>query len=109
MQAYGQSKTALNLFSLELDNRAKVFNIRSFSLHPGSIGGTELARDASLELLQKMGFCDVDGTILPEISAALKTIPQGASTTIWFATKGLHFRSVAMVSIFFLAFFFIFE
>ena len=62
LQAYGQSKTAGNLFALELDNRSKAFNVRSYSLHPGSINGTELGREASLELFQKMGFCDAEGT-----------------------------------------------
>ncbi|CAA9201838.1 SDR family NAD(P)-dependent oxidoreductase [Flavobacterium collinsii] len=89
LQAYGQSKTASNLFALELDNRGKEFGVRSYSLHPGSINGTELAREASLELFQKMGFCDKDGTILPEILASLKTIPQGAATTVWCATSPL--------------------
>ncbi len=87
LQAYGQSKTASNLFALELDNRVKAFNVRAYSLHPGSINGTELAREASLELFQQMGFCDADGNILPEIAASLKTIPQGAATTVWCATS----------------------
>jgi NAD(P)-dependent dehydrogenase (short-subunit alcohol dehydrogenase family) len=89
LQGYGQSKTAVNLFTLELDNRAKEFNVRVYSVHPGSIGGTELGREASLELWQKMGFCDADGNMLPEIAASLKTIPQGAATTIWCATSPL--------------------
>lgn len=89
LQAYGQSKTASNLFSLELDNRAKAFNVRTYSLHPGSIAGTELAREASLELFQKMGFLDADGNMLPEVAARLKSIPQGAATTIWCATSPL--------------------
>ena len=46
LQGYGQSKTASNLFSLELDNRVKSTNIRAYSLHPGQIGDTELAREA---------------------------------------------------------------
>ncbi len=87
LQAYGQSKTASNLFSLELDNRGATFNVRTYSLHPGSIGGTELGREASSELLQKMGFCDSEGNILPEIAMNLKTVPQGAATTIWCATS----------------------
>ncbi len=85
--SYGQSKTAVNLFSLELDNRAKADNVRVFSLHPGSIGGTELGREASIELWQKMGFCDSEGNIFPEVVASLKTVPQGAATTIWCATS----------------------
>ena len=87
LQGYGQSKTAVNLFSIELDNRAKEFGVRAYSLCPGSVGGTELAREASVELFQKMGFCDADGNLLPEVAASLKTIPQGASTTIWCATS----------------------
>jgi NAD(P)-dependent dehydrogenase (short-subunit alcohol dehydrogenase family) len=89
LQAYGQSKTASNLFAMELDQRAKEFNVRAYSLHPGSISGTELGREASLELFQKMGFCDADGNILPEIAAGLKTIPQGAATSVWTATSPL--------------------
>jgi NAD(P)-dependent dehydrogenase (short-subunit alcohol dehydrogenase family) len=89
LQAYGQSKTATNLFSLELDNLAKAYNVRAYSLHPGSIGGTELGREAPLELFQKMGFCDAEGNLLPEVAASLKTIPQGAATTIWCATSAL--------------------
>ncbi|MBK1442657.1 SDR family NAD(P)-dependent oxidoreductase [Parapedobacter sp. ISTM3] len=89
LQGYGQSKTAVNLFSLELDNRAKAFHVRAYSLNPGSIGGTELGREAPLELFQQMGFCDAQGNILPEVAASLKTIPQGAATTIWCATSPL--------------------
>ncbi len=89
LQGYGQSKTAVNLFSLELDNRAKAFGVRAYSLHPGSIAGTELAREAPLELFIQMGFCDEKGNILPEVATSLKTIPQGASTTIWCATSPL--------------------
>lgn len=87
LQAYGQSKTASNLFALELDNRGKSHNVRAYSVHPGSIGGTELAREAPLDLFRKMGYCDADGAILPEVAARLKTIPQGASTTVWCATS----------------------
>ncbi len=84
---YGQSKTATNLFSLELDNRAKAFNVRAYSVHPGSINGTELGREAPIELFQQMGFCDAEGNMLPEVAAKLKTIPQGAATTVWCATS----------------------
>jgi NAD(P)-dependent dehydrogenase (short-subunit alcohol dehydrogenase family) len=89
LQSYGQSKTAVNLFSLELDARAQSSNVRAFSVHPGSIAGTELGREASLELFQKMGFCDEKGNLLPEVAASLKNIPQGAATTVWCATSPL--------------------
>lgn len=84
---YGQSKTAVNLFSLELDNRGKDFNVRSYSLCPGAVGETELSREAPIDLLQKLGYIDAEGTILPEVLASLKTIPQGAATTVWCATS----------------------
>ncbi|WP_276371698.1 SDR family NAD(P)-dependent oxidoreductase [Chryseolinea sp. H1M3-3] len=87
LQGYGQSKTATNLFSLELDHRGKPFNVRAYSVHPGSINGTELGREAPIELFQQMGFCDAQGNVLPEVAAKLKTIPQGAATTVWCATS----------------------
>jgi NAD(P)-dependent dehydrogenase (short-subunit alcohol dehydrogenase family) len=89
LQGYGQSKTAVNLFSMELDTRAKAYNVRSYSLCPGSVGETELGREAPIDLLQKLGFTDADGNILPEVAASLKTIPQGAATTVWAATNEL--------------------
>lgn len=87
LAAYGQSKTAVNLFSLELNNRARAHQVQVFSLHPGSIAGTELGREASLELWQQMGLCDAEGNIIPEIAASLKSVPQGAATTVWCATS----------------------
>ncbi len=89
LHAYGQSKTASNLFALELDERAKAFNVRAYSLHPGSIHGTELGRNASVDLFKQMGFFDEEGSIRAEIVASLKSIPQGAATTVWCATSPL--------------------
>ncbi len=86
---YGQSKTAVNLFSLELDNLAKEFNVRSYALCPGAVGETELSREAPLDLFQKLGYVDAEGNLLPEVKASLKTIPQGAATTVWCATSPL--------------------
>ncbi len=84
---YGQSKTAVNLFSVEFDYRAKSHGVRSYSLCPGSVGGTDLSREAPLDLFQKLGYCDAEGNILPEVAASLKTLPQGASTTVWCAVS----------------------
>jgi NAD(P)-dependent dehydrogenase (short-subunit alcohol dehydrogenase family) len=89
LAAYGQAKTALNLFSLELDNRAKAFGIRAYAVHPGNIWGTELIREAPMELLQQFGFYDAQGQLVPAVIASLKTIPQGAATTVWCATSPL--------------------
>ena len=87
LQGYGQSKTACNLFALELDNRAKEFNVRAYSLHPGSVLGTDLGREEPIELFKQMGTHDQHGNLKPEVAALLKTIPQGAATTIWCATS----------------------
>ena len=89
LAAYGQSKTAINLFSLELDNLVKSYGIRAYSVHPGNIWGTELLREAPLEMLQNFGFYDEKGNPVQEVIASLKTIPQGAATTIWAATSPL--------------------
>ena len=89
LSAYGQSKTALNLFSLELDNRARPFGVSAYSVHPGNIWGTELVREAPMEILQRFGFYDAQEKPVQEVLASLKTIPQGAATTIWAATTPL--------------------
>ena len=86
---YGQSKTASNLFALELDNRAVAHQVRAYSVHPGAIGETELAREADMDLLRQMGFFDKDGNMPPEVLASLKTVSQGAATTVWAATSPL--------------------
>lgn len=86
---YGQSKTAVNLFSMELDNHSKEFNVRSYALCPGAVGETELGREAPLDLFQKLGYVDSEGNLLPEVKASLKTIPQGAATSVWCATSPL--------------------
>lgn len=87
LQGYGQSKTASNLFTVALNQRGQAASVRAYAVHPGSINGTELGREAPLELFQQMGFCDAQGNILPEVAATLKTIPQGAATTVWCATN----------------------
>jgi len=89
LQGYGHSKTAVNLFSLELDNRARSSGVRAYSLHPGNIWGTELTREAPVEILQQFGFVDDKGNTVPEVIDSLKTIPQGAATTVWAATSPL--------------------
>ena len=89
LPAYGHSKTALNLFTLELDNRGQAFGVRAYAVHPGNIWGTELLREAPLEMLQQFGFYDAQGQVVPEVIASLKTIPQGAATTVWCATSPL--------------------
>lgn len=87
LQAYGQSKTANILFSLELDNRGKNFGVRSYSLHPGSIVETDLSRGLSNEELQSLGVYDENNNVIHDASKGLKTLSQGASTTVFAATS----------------------
>ena len=87
LQGYGQSKTANNLFAVELDHRGKGFGVRAFSLHPGSVNGTDLGRVAPMSLFQQMGTHDANGNIFPEVAATLKTVEQGAATSVWCATS----------------------
>jgi len=87
LQGYGSSKTANNLFTVELDHRGKTSGVRSFSLHPGSVIGTDLGRVAPMALFQQMGTHDANGDLFPEVAARLKNIPQGAATSVWCATS----------------------
>lgn len=87
LSGYGQSKTATNLFTVELDNRGKEFNVHAYAVHPGSVGGTELAREADIDLLKQIGILDESGNVRPEVTASLKTIAEGAATTVWCATS----------------------
>lgn len=87
LSGYGQSKTACNLFAVALDERGKEFNIRAYSLHPGSVYGTDLGREEPIELFKQLGTHDENGNIKPEVEARLKTVPQGAATTIWCAVS----------------------
>lgn len=85
--AYGQSKTASTLFSLELDHRGKGVGVRSYSVHPGIIVETDLSRNLSKEDLQKFGALDENNHPIYDPSKGLKTVSQGASTTVWCATS----------------------
>lgn len=87
LAGYGQSKTANNLFAVELDRLGNAFGVRAFSLHPGSVNGTDLGRVAPMALFQQMGTHDAEGNLYPEVARKLKTIPQGAATTVWCATS----------------------
>lgn len=80
--AYGRSKTANILFSVEFDRRHKARGIRATAVHPGMIR-TELMRHvdpaASSERMETMRVAmEKAGRTL-----TFKTIPQGAATSLW--------------------------
>ena len=89
LEGYGQSKTASNLFAVELDNRGMSSDVRAYSVHPGSVLGTDLGREEPIELFKQMGTHDADGNLKPEVAAKLKNISQGAATTVWCATSAM--------------------
>lgn len=87
LQGYGQSKTANNLFTVELDHRGRQSGVRAFAVHPGSVIGTDLGRVAPMALFQQMGTHDVNGNLYPEVAKKLKNVTQGAATSLWCATS----------------------
>lgn len=89
LQGYGRSKTANILFSVELDYKCSEYGVRAYSVAPGSVNHTDLGREAPMELFQQMGTHDADGNIYPEVEQKLKTLEQGAATTVWCATNPL--------------------
>jgi NAD(P)-dependent dehydrogenase (short-subunit alcohol dehydrogenase family) len=89
--AYGQAKTANALFALELDTRGAPHGVRAFSVHPGGIL-TDLIRHLPDDELKAMGVMDAEGNRIDsgsvkQVPRGLKSIPQGAATTIWAATS----------------------
>ncbi len=85
--AYGQSKTANILFALALDECGKAEGVRAFSLHPGSIVDTGLGEYLSNEELRAAGVIDERGKPILDPARNLKTVEQGAATSIWCATS----------------------
>ncbi|WP_145018536.1 oxidoreductase [Paenibacillus sp. Y412MC10] len=85
--AYGQSKTANILFAVELDKRGQADGVRAFSLHPGSIVGTGLEKHLSREELHASGVIDENGQPVLDPAKNLKTVGQGAATSVWCATS----------------------
>ncbi|BAN00428.1 SDR family NAD(P)-dependent oxidoreductase [Ilumatobacter coccineus] len=80
--AYGQSKTANVLFSVELERRFGPMGVHAVAVHPGGIH-TDLGRHMTPDLLAEIG-----AKIEQSNPGGFdwKTIPQGAATTVWAAT-----------------------
>jgi NAD(P)-dependent dehydrogenase (short-subunit alcohol dehydrogenase family) len=84
--AYGQSKTANALFAIALDRRGRDHGIRAFSLHPGQIL-TDLARHLSAEEIASFDALDKAGRPIVDPERGMKTVEQGAATSVWCATS----------------------
>src|SRR3984893_6782006 len=83
--AYGRSKTANILFAVEFDRRHRNRAVRAAAVHPGGIQ-TELDRHLDPTQLRKM-IEHLNQQLATERKAPsqLKTIPQGAATSVWTA------------------------
>jgi NAD(P)-dependent dehydrogenase (short-subunit alcohol dehydrogenase family) len=83
--AYGRSKTANILFAVAFDRRHRSRGIRAAAVHPGGIR-TELGRHVDPGRLEKM-IEQVNQQLAVEGKPAfkLKTVPQGAATSVWAA------------------------
>ncbi len=79
-QAYGQSKTANILFTVELERRLGPAGVHALALHPGVIL-TELSRHLTEQDLAALS------QRLPAGALALKEVNAGAATTVWAATS----------------------
>ncbi len=78
-QAYGESKTANALFSVGLDARLRDRGVRAFAVHPGVIM-TDLSRHMDQSDFEALGSRN------PGEELVLKSVEQGAATTVWAAT-----------------------
>ncbi|WP_256725447.1 oxidoreductase [Streptomyces sp. IMTB 2501] len=85
--AYGQSKTANALFAVELDRRGRAAGVRAFSVHPGQIVDTGLAKHLSTQALRAAGAVDAEGRPVRDPARQQKTAEQGAATSVWCATS----------------------
>jgi NAD(P)-dependent dehydrogenase (short-subunit alcohol dehydrogenase family) len=84
-EAYGQSKTANILFTVELDRRLRDHGVRSYAVHPGMIAtelGRHMTRDDYRALSERAKRGPGGG--FPQ----RKSIESGAATSVWAATSG---------------------
>ena len=82
-QAYGRSKTANILFAVEFDRRHKDRGVRAVAVHPGGIQ-TELSRHLDPAFIQQwIERLNAQAAAEGNPPLELKTIPQGAATSVW--------------------------
>jgi len=79
-EAYGQSKTANVLFSVELDRRLSPHGVEAFAVHPGGIM-TNLGRH-----LQQTDIEELMSRAPGGQGIRWKTVEAGAATSVWAAT-----------------------
>lgn len=102
-RAYAQSKTALSLFAVRLDERSQKDNVRAFAVHPGPIPSSDLFAESMVGIkppavvaLRRLAAQVMRGLHLtallnairrPQTGDTFKTIKQGAASLVWCATS----------------------
>lgn len=86
-QAYARSKAANILLTVALDSIGSKHGVRAFSVHPGGIFDTGLARHMDIEIARTYGMIDENDKPIINPDAGWKTPEQGASTMVWAATS----------------------
>jgi NAD(P)-dependent dehydrogenase (short-subunit alcohol dehydrogenase family) len=79
--AYGQSKTANILFTVELERRLSGRGVHAYAVHPGLVG-TKLGRYMTPEVMAQLMEKAKQGGGMP----TRKSLEQGAATSVWAAT-----------------------
>jgi NAD(P)-dependent dehydrogenase (short-subunit alcohol dehydrogenase family) len=87
--AYGQSKRANTLFTVELDRRYADQGVRSFAAHPGVVIGPGPHDPSRIESYRAQGLVDENGETVVDPEHGKKTIAQGASTLVFGAVSPL--------------------
>ncbi|KAI1209599.1 retinol dehydrogenase 13 [Annulohypoxylon truncatum] len=82
--AYGQSKTANVLFSVDLARRLAGRGIRAYAVHPGGIYGTGLATHVEDNMWPQLDVATMKNTgrLFGAIADDLKTLTEGASSLL---------------------------
>jgi hypothetical protein len=87
--AYGQSKRANVLFTVELDRRYADQGVRAFAAHPGVVIGPGPFPPEKLASYRAQGLVDAAGATVIDPEAGKKTIEQGAAALAFGAVSPL--------------------
>jgi NAD(P)-dependent dehydrogenase (short-subunit alcohol dehydrogenase family) len=87
--AYGQSKRANVLFTVELDRRYAEQGIRAFAAHPGVVIGPGPHDPSRIASYREQGLVDDRGVTVIDPEGGKKTIEQGAATLVFGAASPL--------------------
>jgi NAD(P)-dependent dehydrogenase (short-subunit alcohol dehydrogenase family) len=87
--AYGQSKRANVLFTVESDRRYADQGVRAFAAHPGVVVGPGPFSLETSAMYRAQGLVDDDGAPVIDPEAGKKTVEQGAATLVFGAASPL--------------------